>query len=185
MGDRLYNEYIQSTRDCSNNDVNLTAGYIDAISRGQDTSSANFSERILQVVARDTFQQHARIDRGDTDVDNYTQNTQLQLCDGDGNTMLGRVATHLAAEARKLKEGDIIKLVLFTELTHKLGTSFPKPAVFIFEYSHVGYAKVASDIHQPLSCNFSNLSNKSNTTANTTQKVVSESDAECRHGNRL
>jgi hypothetical protein len=103
MGDRLYNKYIQSTRDCSNNDINLTAGYIDAISHGQDASSANFSERILQVVARDTFQQHARIDRGDTDVDGYTQITQLQLCDGDGNTMLGRVALHLAAEARKLK----------------------------------------------------------------------------------
>ncbi|KAL3777304.1 hypothetical protein HJC23_008906 [Cyclotella cryptica] len=185
MGDMLYNEYIQSTRDCSDNDINLTAGYIDALSRGQDTSSAYFNKLILQVVARDTFQQHARINRGDNDVDGYTQITQLQLCDGDGNTMLGRMATHLAAEARKLKEGDIIKLVLFTELTHKLGTSLPKPAVFILEYSHVGYAKVASDIHLPLCCNFSNQPNKSYPTANTAQKVVSESDAECRHGKRL
>eukprot|EP00804_Cyclotella_cryptica_P020532 CCRYP_003387-RA/>CCRYP_003387-RA protein AED:0.00 eAED:0.00 QI:800/1/0.5/1/0/0/2/0/189 len=99
--------------------------------------------------------------------------------------MLGRMATHLAVEARKLKEGDIIKLVLFTELTHKLGTSLSKPAVFILEYSHVGYAKVASDIHLPLKGNFSNQLNKSYPTANTAQKVVSESDAECRHGNRL
>ena len=102
--------------------------------------------------------------------------------------MLGRVATHLSAEARKLKEGDIIMLHLFTELTHKLGTSSPKPAVFILEYSHVSYAKLATDIHKPLSCDFSNLSTKSNTTTATTgtaQKVVSESDAECSQGNRL
>ena len=117
MGDKVYNEYIQAISDCSENDVNLTAGYIKAISRGQDTSSHDFDKPILQVVARDTFQQRARIDRGETDVDGHTQITQLQLCDGDGNTMLGRVSTHLAAEARKLNEGDVIKLLLYTELT--------------------------------------------------------------------
>jgi len=39
MGDKQYNEYIQSISDSSDKDISLTAGYIEAISRGQDTSS--------------------------------------------------------------------------------------------------------------------------------------------------
>ena len=81
MGDKQYNEYIQSISDSSDKDISLTAGYIEAISRGQDTSSDDFRKPILQVVARDTFQQRSRIDKGETDVDGYTQITQLQLCD--------------------------------------------------------------------------------------------------------
>ena len=38
MGDKQYNEYIQSISDSSDKDISLTAGYIEAISRGQDAS---------------------------------------------------------------------------------------------------------------------------------------------------
>lgn len=199
MGDKQYNEYIQAVTDGMPNNnktaIKLTSGYVLAVSRAEDTSLLP-GKPILQIAARDTFHQRVNVDRGKSKVEGTTQITQFQLCDGDGNTMLGRVATHLASEARKLNEGDIIELELYTELTHKLGTSTPKPAVFILGYSHVGYAKLPEEVHDPLCCDLEQLGNDvSEGTANrggaeeekhnNLQREVSEKDAECTFENRL
>lgn len=72
------------------------------------------------------------------------QFTHLRLLDGDKNTIAGRMSQHLTHESKKLKEGDIIRLERFTELTHRPDDESPGryPLVFITNYSVIGYNKI-------------------------------------------
>jgi hypothetical protein len=189
MGDKLYDDYIKAlgTKGAS---IALSKGYIKALSRAEDTSEIAETPT-MQVVARETFHQRVGIKRAEKQLEGHTQITQLKLCDGDGNTMFGRLATHLAGEARKLKQGDIIHIKSFTELTHKMGTSTAKPALFILGYSHVGYDKLPDDINPPLCCDISSKATNDDTEAtpegkaDNVQITITQEDAECTHQNRL
>lgn len=84
--------------------------------------------------------------------------TDLRLVDGDGIQMLGKLATHLADQGRELKQdgGDIIRLDLKTEFTHKINESTEKmPLVFILKYSVVGSSNAPPGVvtvHNPRCC---------------------------------
>ena len=118
----------------------LTIGYIDRVARRQDTSSLA-KEPILQVVERETkYRNNVNVTKDNSgSCAVQMQFTHLILCDGDGNIIVGRVVAHLTHVARKLVPGDIIQLRTFTELTHRMGTSAPMPAVFIADYQKVSY----------------------------------------------
>lgn len=52
-----------------------------------------------------------------------------------------------------LTKGDIIQLNIFTELTHRMGTSNPKPALFIADFRKIGYDVLPSNLNtEPLEC---------------------------------
>ena len=183
MGDK-YPDY-ESPPATEGSGIELTMGYITKVARREDTSSIT-DEPILQVVERETKY------RGSSTV-TQVQFTHLTLCDGDGNIIVGRVVTHLTHEARKLERGDIIKLPVFTELTHRIGNSNPMPALFIVEFRKIGYAIIPENVkQQQLSCDLSNSSDKSNDTPSANdndtaggnlQKDVS--NAKCEFPNRL
>ena len=112
--------------------------------------------------------------------------------------MVGRIVLQLCficSEARKLKAGDVIsKLSRFTKLSHQLGTSTPKPALFIMEYFHVGYSKLPDSIilsPLDLDCDLSMVNTsdptdkKTTSRSENTQQISTESDAECNNKNRL
>ncbi|KAL3773817.1 hypothetical protein ACHAWO_006921 [Cyclotella atomus] len=188
MGDECYDEYIKAIGTIEA-PLALSKGYIKALSRAKDTSLVAGTPTI-QIVARDTFYQRVGIKRAEKKLEGHTQITQLKLCDGNGNTMFGRLATHLAGEGRKLKQGDIIKITSFTELTHRMGTSTAKPALFILGYSHVGYARLPDDIHPLLCCELSHANDNDAKESlegkgNNLQTTINEKDAACTHDKRL
>jgi len=132
----------------------LTKGYIIRVARREDTSSIA-KEPILQVVERETkYRNNINITKDkDGTCTIQMQFTHLTLCDGDGNIIVGRVVAHLTHDARKLGPGDIIQLPLFTELTHRMGTSDPMPAVFIADFRKIGYGVLPNNLKsEPLVC---------------------------------
>mmetsp|Transcript_23914 Transcript_23914/g.39424 ORF Transcript_23914/g.39424 Transcript_23914/m.39424 type:complete len:372 (-) Transcript_23914:79-1194(-) len=171
--------------------IALTEGYIECVARREDTSSLA-SEPILQVVSRETkYRNNVNITtdkHGSYSV--QMQFTHLTLCDGDGNIIVGRVVAHLTHEARKLEPGDIIQLPLFTELTHRMGTSKAMPALFIANFRKIGYSELPENVKtEPITCDETNQS--TNATDESTagdqqcnlQKDVS--NAKCVYGKRL
>mmetsp|Transcript_25930 Transcript_25930/g.38109 ORF Transcript_25930/g.38109 Transcript_25930/m.38109 type:complete len:370 (-) Transcript_25930:2533-3642(-) len=190
MGDKYYDAFSAPVGE--DKGIMLTKGYVTKVAQREDTS-AIVEEPILQVVERETRYRGSvamkREKNGPTSV--QIQFTHLRLCDGDGNIIVGRVVAHLTHEARKLNRGDIIKLPLFTELTHRMGTSKPMPAVFIAQFEKIGYAILPQNLKsEPLVCDVSNESYESNETisdddvnSGNLQKDVSK--AVCEFPNRL
>lgn len=111
------------------------------------------------------------------------------MCDGDGNIVVGRVVSHLTHEARKLGTGDVIQLRLFTEITHRMGTSKPMPALFIADYRKIGYGPVAKNVEtEPITCEQTNLSTDDNDQSTTESPRNLQKDvpnAKCEYGKRL
>ena len=179
--------------DDKENKSKLTIGYIDCVARRKDTSSLA-KEPILQVVERETKYRNSinvtKDKNGNCAV--QMQFTHLILCDGDGNIIVGRVVAHLTHVARKLVPGDIIQLPLFTELTHRMGTSAPMPAVFIADFRKVSYGPLPKNLKkEPIICDVANRSNDATDQSTTDeernggnlQKDVS--NAKCEYGKRL
>jgi len=170
----------------------LTNGYIDRVALRQDTSSLA-KEPILQVVERETkYRNNVNVTKDKNSCAVQMQFTHLTLCDGDGNIIVGRVVAHLTHVARKLIQGDIIKLQTFTELTHRMGTSAPMPAVFIADYRKVSYGPLPKNLkNEPIICGVANQSNDATDQSTTDeernggnlQKDVS--NAKCEYGKRL
>ncbi len=110
------------------------------VGRGDTSSPA--SEPILQVVARETkYRNNFNVTKdknGSCSV--QMQFTHLTLCDGDGNIIVGRVVAHLTQ--RQESWVLVIQLPVFTELTHRMGTSKPMPAVFIADFRKIGYREL-------------------------------------------
>ena len=171
--------------------ITLTEGYVERVARRENTSSLA-REPILQVVTRETkYRNNVNVTKdrnGSCSV--QMQFTHLTLCDGDGNIIVGRVVAHLTHEARKLGPGDIIQLPLFTELTHRMGTSKPMPAVFIADFKKIGYRELPKKVKtEPMTCDETNPSPDAADQSivedqeHNSQKDVS--NAKCEYGKRL
>ena len=144
----------------------LTRGYIQAIAEYDDTTK--YSNPILQVVSKpDTKFRKVPFKKVFNKEQQPVKVTHLRLLDGDNNQMLGRCAINVTDDAKKLKAGDIIRLELYTELTHTLNEAKgapPKPVVYIIKFSLVGRNSIppATSINDPLECEASSMLNKSN-----------------------
>ena len=86
---------------------------------------------------------------------NKTHFTHLRLRDGSDDQMIGRLSVHLAHEGNRLREGDIIRLQLFTPCTYPTsGEDNPQrsPMVVIHQYSVVGTAALPERLPAPMHC---------------------------------
>jgi len=125
----------------------LTSGYIKAVAGHDDTLFVAFP--ILQVPTPETKYRDTAFHAntfgkkkiGGKKVDRVLlpgKFTHIHLVDGNGNQMLGRMAVHLTGLSRYLKEGDILKLQLFTELNYNVRDNpNSMPLVFISKYEKV------------------------------------------------
>ena len=131
----------------------LTKGYIKAIAEYRDTGFAEHP--ILYVLSRETFHEEQTFHGFSNKPAPPTKLTHLRLVDGDGNQMMGRLATEIADQGKQLKEGDVIRLDLYTELTHLLNDKTSKmPFVFIHKYSPLAFRNKppVDEVYDPISC---------------------------------
>jgi len=115
-----------------------TKGYIAAVASGEETANIA-SHPILAVLSRKTgFHDVLRQESEKAKDHQKVKLTHLTLLDGDNNQIHARMATHIADAGRKLEEGDVIRLELFTELSYHVNEdSRPMPALFIIKYTRV------------------------------------------------
>jgi hypothetical protein len=108
---------------------------------------------VLQVVAppKREFEGSARKNK-----ESCIHFTKLRVCDGSKDVILVRLSMHLASDGKKLVEGDIIQLNLFTPLTYAVSgggdSPYRSPAVVVHTYTKVGYAAIPNDLHAPRHC---------------------------------
>ena len=144
--------------------VELTPCYIKAIAEYDDTS--NLRNPVLQVVSATTSFKATPFKNTYDKPQQPVKVTHLRLMDGCNNTMLGRLAINITDEGKKLKEGDIIRLEMYTELTHTLNIKDgePKPVVYVIKFSLVGYnaLPMATYINDPMECDRESLEKKLN-----------------------
>ena len=175
-GDRSY----QDTVELGHEQQQLTKGYISAIASFQDTSFANHP--ILYVYSRETTHEDQSFNGFSDKQPPPTKTTHLRLVDGDGNQMTGRLSTNIADQGKQLQKGDVIRLDLYTELTHCLNGKTPKmPCVFILKFSPIKRfcsTPPVTEIHKPMACatslpeNPSLKKKKAKTTADTSDAPV-------------
>jgi len=119
----------------------LTKGYVKAISGFKDTTFVDHPT--LYVLGR-TVEHENQTFSGFSDREPPpVLTTHVRLVDGDGNHITGRLSTETAGKGKELKRGDIIRLDLFTELTHRINKkSDPMPWLFILKYTPIGYSGI-------------------------------------------
>ena len=137
----------------------LTSNYIQTIANYGDTS--HLRNPTLQVVSSETKFRKTPFKKVYGKEQQDVKITHLRLMDGDNNVMMGRCAINITDEGKKLKEGDIIQLDMYTELTHTLGekNGKSKPVVYIIKFSLVGYKHLPNPnyINIPLECDKASL----------------------------
>lgn len=143
------------TRLFSQQQRQLTKNYAKAIAEYRDTSFT--CSPTLYVAAKPAPDWIDQYFTGFSDGEPPpVQCTHLRLMDGDGNQLLGRLSTELAAKGAELKRGDIIRLDLFTELTHRINANKnPMRTVYILKYSPISYSgvpPVVDEVQNPISC---------------------------------
>ena len=111
--------------------VKLTPQYIKAIAEYDDTS--HLPNHVLQVVSPTTTFKASPFKTTYDQPQQPVKVTHLRLMDGCNNTMLGRLAINITDEGGKVKEGNIIRLEMYTELTYTLNVNDaePKPVVYV------------------------------------------------------
>ena len=127
QGDSLFGQAVRVREE----QQQLTKGYIRAIAGFRDTSFVKYP--VLYVINRTTKWEDQLFTGGFGDGQPpRVKTTHLNLVDGDGNQMLGRLSTEIADQGRQLDEGDIIRHDLFTELTHCVNKNSEKmPFIFV------------------------------------------------------
>lgn len=159
--------------------TDLSPGYIHAIANYHDTTI--HPNPILQVVSGKTKYRSTPFKQTCNKPQQPVKITHLRLLDGDNNTMMGRLAMSITDMGKKLKEGDIIRLEQYTELTHTLNVkeNAPrKPVVYIIKFSLVGYnpLPLPKSILDPMECPSKEVIEKSN---HKTVHIDSVEDVEC------
>ena len=97
-----------------------TKGYIAAYCSGIDVQELT-SSPTLSVLSRSTgFRTVFGHDNESNRTHQRVKLTIVTLLDGDNNQVHARMATHLVDAGRVLKEGDVMKLELFTLLTYRI-----------------------------------------------------------------
>ena len=150
VGDDILDTIVSVPRE----ERELTSGYIRAIAEHRSTDFVDYP--VLFVIGRTTrFEQQ----RDAAEFSNVPappiKRTILRVVDGDGNQMTAMLATQLADQARQITRGDIIRLDLYTETTHRVNSNSPRmPAVFILKYSLLDYAAFTpvDALHEPIAC---------------------------------
>eukprot|EP00571_Detonula_confervacea_P008374 CAMPEP_0172328508 /NCGR_PEP_ID=MMETSP1058-20130122/60390_1 /TAXON_ID=83371 /ORGANISM="Detonula confervacea, Strain CCMP 353" /LENGTH=342 /DNA_ID=CAMNT_0013045625 /DNA_START=1319 /DNA_END=2344 /DNA_ORIENTATION=- len=179
-GDRYYDQSVKQ----GNEQVKLTQGYIKAIATSQDTSFAEHP--ILYVLQVDLIREPPKFTGFSDKQAPSNKITHLLLADGDGNQMTGRLSTHIADQGSQLKRGDIIRLDLYTELTHRINTNTARmPWVFVLKYSPVGYSGTlpVKKMHDPIPCSIT-LPDSHTSLPKDTTADVSDEPVECCPSNR-
>lgn len=153
-GDSCYKP--EQSRGKTTRPPSLTKGYIEAIASGADTSFVDYP--VLYVLSRETKHEEQTFSGfGRKSMEPPpTKITHLRLVDGDGNQMLGRLATDIADQGKQLQQGDIIQLDLYTELAHRINDKTARmPFIFIAKYTPLDYVSKppVKEVHAPISCN--------------------------------
>ena len=149
MGDRLPDGSSfsgESSDDAMSTAPSLTPNYVSAIASGEDVSSIDLPILQLTEPPKMAFEGNSNGEKT-----NRSHFTRFWLCDGSGNQMLGRAAMHLAHDGNRLREGDIIRLELFTPCTCLLRAE-RSPVVLVHRYTVVGAASLPRDLHDPIVC---------------------------------
>ena len=133
----------------------LTTNYIRSIAEYRDTSFAQYP--VLYVISRTTEYEDQSFSGFSNREPPPVKFTHLNVMDGDGNTMYARLSTQISDQGKQLKRegGNIIRLDIYTELTHRLNQSTSKmPCVFIHKYSSIGFrnAPPVATVYDPISC---------------------------------
>ena len=165
----------------------LTKGYIKAISEHKDTTAIT-SSPVLYVLSRKTEYEDQLFEGFSTKAAPPIKFTHVRLMDGDGNQMYGRFATQISDQGKQLKRdgGDIIRMDIYTEHTHKLnGATSRMPCVFITKYSTVGYrnAPPVDEVHPPIPAN-EHPSNDQPPQKKTKSSDTSDDQVDCCPSNR-
>ena len=133
-GDR----YDDLSAEPGNGQRKLTQGYIKAIAAYQDTSFVDHP--IFYVLECNTIHQDEAFTGFSEKKSPPTKILHLLLADGDGNQMTGRLSSQISDQGKQLKKGVIIRLDLYTELTHHINDHTSRmPFVFILKYSPMDY----------------------------------------------
>ncbi len=150
-GDRCYKAAV----DQGEEHKKLTKGYIAAIAAHDDTFFV--LHPVLYVHSRETTHE-AQTFEGFCNSDSTPPKvkvTHLRLVDGDGNQMLGRLATEIADQGKQLRKqgGDVIRLDRYTEMTHRINNKTARmPYVFIHKYTQTKFCRKppVDKVHDPL-----------------------------------
>jgi len=150
-GDSCYKDAV----DRGQENKQLTKGYIAALA-AHDGDTLPIHYPVLYVLSRETKHEAQTFDgfSAEERAPRVTV-THLHLVDGDGNQMLGRLATHIAHPGRELKKGDIIRLDRYTELMHKINKKTARmPFVLVLKYSPIWFCNEppVRAVHDPLPC---------------------------------
>jgi len=135
-------------------------GFIKSLAQDYDLTKtdANFNgSPVLQVLFHEMCYHQPAFQKnsfGKCNLQIPVQFTHVCLLDGDNNQLLRRFMVHQTAESHRLKDGDIIKLENYTQMTHHVKDKPPKPSVFIMKYSVVGYNRTpnCTMVSDPLPC---------------------------------
>jgi len=119
----------------------LTKGYVKAIAEFRDTTFVDHPT--LYVLGRTVKHENQTFSGFSDRQPPPVQTTHVRLVDGDGNHITGRLSTETAGKGKELKRSDIIRLDLFTELTHRINEKTDQmPWLFVLKYTPIGYSSV-------------------------------------------